>query len=282
MPQHPLIHTLATLKPTSNEEWMAKLSARKLAELDFHNRDRDRKVIENLNQDDFERFYGNKKYYSTVKRSDEYTRNWIAREAKDNVFLDYACGNGMNAIRAAQAGASLALGIDISNVSVENAKNDAQKAGVGDTTYFLQADAENTRLPDSCANRIICSGMLHHLDLSYAFPELRRILAPKGKILCIEALDYNPLIKAYRLLTPSMRTDWEKKHILKFSDLKFASRFFDVKYIKYWHVTGYLGAQLRWAAPTLDFADRILESIPIINLMSWIFTFELHSKKDAP
>ena len=44
----------------------------------------------------------------------------------------------------------------------------------------------------------MCCGMLHHLDLSYAFPELRRILSLEGKILAIEALDYNPIIKLYR------------------------------------------------------------------------------------
>ncbi len=32
------------------------------------------------------------------------------------------------------------------------------------------------------------------------------------RILCIEALDYNPTIKLYRMCTPDMRTKWEKAH----------------------------------------------------------------------
>ena len=37
-----------------------------------------------------------------------------------------------------------------------------------------QGDCENTGLPNTCVDVILCCGMLHHLDLSYAFPEIRR------------------------------------------------------------------------------------------------------------
>ena len=127
-----------------------------------------------------------------------------------------------NTIRAAKAGAELSLGFDISSVSVENAREASKEY---DNVRFFQADAENTQLPDNSIDRVICSGMLHHLDLSYAFPELRRILKPGGKILAVEALNYNPAIKLYRMLTPSMRTEWEKAHILSLRDITFAKDF---------------------------------------------------------
>ena len=104
---------------------------------------------------------------------------------------------------AAECGASLSLGFDISGVSVQNARKSA------DEKYLKILDfskpMKNTMLPDNCIDTVICSGMLHHLDLNFAFPELKRILKPGGKILAVEALDYNPLIKIYRLLTPDMR-----------------------------------------------------------------------------
>jgi len=149
------------------------------------------------------------------------------KEAKGKVFLDYACGYAGNALFAASNGASLDIGLDISNVSIENARLKAKEQKLSNT-YFLQADAEDTKIPDSSIDVIICSGMLHHLDLSFAFPELRRILAPNGKILAVESLNYNPFIKLYRFLTPDMRTEWEKHHILSNKDLKFASYFFNV------------------------------------------------------
>ncbi len=263
----------------SNQEWMASLNERKVKELEFHNRDRDREQKESLDQDTFERFYANEKFYSTVRQSTDYTEKWIAENAKGKVFLDYACGNGGNAIRAAKAGAKLAIGFDISDVSVKNAQEDAKSKEI-QNTFFFQADAEDTKLPDGCVDTIVCSGMLHHLDLSYAFPELRRILAPGGKILAIEALDYNPIIKLYRLLTPDMRTEWEKSHILSLKDIEFARRFFEVGEIRYWHITSYAAAYFSKLLPLFDAMDSLLVKVPGIRLLAWIFTFELLSKEN--
>jgi len=266
-------------------EWLGSLDDRKRKELEFHDKNRDgaRQISLSTDQDTYERFYGNKKYYQATQRSKDYVRNWIKREAKGKVFLDYACGNGDNAILAAESGASLSIGLDISSVSIQNAIETARAAHVEHNSYFVQADAENTKLPDRSVDTIICSGMLHHLDLNYAFPELQRILAPGGKILAVEALDYNPAIKLYRKLTPDMRTEWEKAHILSLADVRFAKRFFKVGQIRYWHVTGILSPHTQHPAiqKLLDTIDRALEKIPLVQLMAWIFTFELHSTKPA-
>ncbi len=176
------------------------------------------------------------------------------------MFLDYACGNGANAILAAESGARLSLGIDISEVSVSNARDVAGEITPSLTNIrFFQGDAEATGLLENSIDRIVCSGMLHHLDLEFAFPELFRILKPGGKILAVEALNYNPLIKLYRKLTPDMRTDWEKEHILSYKDLKLARMYFEVNNIKHWHITGYIGGKFpRWS-PLFDFFDQLLE-----------------------
>lgn len=264
-----------------NRVWLKDLNDRKIAELEFHNRDRDPEFVAKAaeSEDSFERFYGNKKYYDTIKRSKAYVDNWIAEHARGKVFLDYACGNGHNALHAARSGAKLAMGLDVSDVSVQNCRRFAEAEGLTNTRFF-QADAENTKLPDNSVDAVMCSGMLHHLDLSYAFPELRRVLKPGGKILCLESLEYNPAIKLYRMMTPDMRTDYEKAHILGFKDLTFAKRFFDVENVKYWHVVGYAGGKLRAIAPLLDAMDRLLERIPPLSWMAWIFTFELKKRAD--
>jgi len=268
---------IAKIDRIGNAQWMAMLDERKRKELELHDRDCDRRVIADLDSDTYERFYGNKKYYAATEDSKQYVENWIKLRAPGRVFLDYACGNGENAIRAAKAGATLSIGLDISRVSVANARTDAAAAGVADRCLFVQADAENTMLPDRSIDIAICSGMLHHLDLSYAFPELRRILAPGGAILAVEALDYNPFIKLYRMLTPAMRTDWEKAHILSHKDLRFASRFFEVCDVRYWHMFGILGPHIRPLQGALNRLDRVVTKIPLLRLMSWMFTFELRS-----
>lgn len=157
--------------------------------------------------------------------------------------------------------------MDISSVSIQNAKIIAENKGITNIRFF-QADAENTKLPNDSIDVIICSGMLHHLDLSFAFYELRRILKPGGIILAVEALDYNPAIKIYRLLTPSMRTDWEKAHILSLKDIRFAKSFFSIGKIRYWHITGYLSGKFPIIFNFLEMIDRILERIPLINLLA--------------
>ncbi len=262
----------------SEEQWLEDLNDRKRKELEFHDEHRDRGKLdedENLDQDTYEKFYGNRKYYVATEASRKYTRDWISRFACDSVFLDYACGNGENAIAAAKAGASLALGLDLSPISVDNARGDAKAASVSENTLFFQADCENTKLPDASVDTVICSGMLHHLDLSYAFPELRRILRPGGRILAIEALDYNPAIKLYRMRTPEMRTDWEKAHILSLKDVEFAKHFFDLGELKYWHVFGIAAPHVGPLAPVLHGLDAVCTKIPLLQRMAWIFTFEL-------
>lgn len=266
-----------------NEQWLQTLTRRKREELEFHNRDRDPSLVEEAkrSEDTYERFYGNKKYYKTVARSFGYVENWIKKEAPGRVFLDYACGNGANALLAARHGALISLGLDISDVSIRNCRRVAADEGLTNTRFF-QADAEKTMLPDNSIDSIICSGMLHHLDLSYALPELRRILKPGGKLLAVEALDYNPVIKLYRTLTPSMRTEWEAAHILSLRDVNFASRFFEVNEVKYWHIVGYAGGKFPAIAPALEAVDRVLEKVPVINRLAWIFTFELEKRFEAP
>ena len=275
-----LLEHLNEINKITNDKWLNDLEDRKLKELEFHNLDRDPERVTEAkkNSDTYEQFYGNKKYYETTERSFTYIDNWIKSNVSGKVFLDFACGDGARAIQAAKNGAKLSIGLDISDISVQNAQASAQKEGIKNVV-FIQADCEDTKLPDSSIDIVICSGMLHHLDLSYTFPELRRILSPGGKILAFEALDYNPLIKLYRLMTPDMRTEWEKAHILDLSDVEFARRFFEVKNVKHWHITSYAGAHLPKLLPLFNFFDKIIERIPIVKLMSWMFSFEMHSDK---
>jgi len=265
----------------ANRDWLKDLDDRKKKELEFHNKHREKNRAENLPKDTYDLLYGNKKFYGAVRASHLYVDRWIERHAPGKVFLDYACGNGSQAIKAAQSGALLTIGLDISDVSIQNATARAATQTSPGSTIFLQGDCEETGLPDACVDVILCSGMLHHLDLRYALPELHRILAPGGRVLAVEALDYNPAIKLYRKLTPEMRTDWEKNHILSLKDVRFAKRFFDIGEIRYWHLLSILAAYVRneevrsLAVRTLNRVDAVLTRIPLLQLMSWQFTFEM-------
>src|SRR5262245_39306333 len=164
------------------ESWFATLETRKKSESQFHDHMRDEARIEAIGQDTYEQFHSNKRFYRTAQLSRAYFYDWIDTHSRGKIVLDFACGNGDVALHAARAGAKLAIGIDISGISIRNARAHAAERGFADQTYFLRGDCERTGLPDSSVDVVVCAGVLHHLDLSYALPEIRRILAPGGKV----------------------------------------------------------------------------------------------------
>lgn len=270
---------LSKLDGDHGANWYDSLEQRKKNESEFHDRMRDTAGLAGEKQDTYEEFYSNKRFYRTAQLSRGYFYDWIATHSPGKVVLDFACGDGKTALQAAKAAAKLVIGIDISGISIANAWAGARAEGLEQRTYFLRGDCENTRLPDSSVDVIICAGVLHHLDLSYAFPEMRRILAPGGRVIALEALDYNPLIKMYRMRTPHLRTEWEKAHILSLKDLRFAKRFFDIGEVRYWHLTSMLGVWQPRLLPLFNAVDHFMSRLPGIQQLAWIFTFELLSNK---
>jgi len=259
------------------DTWVSGLEPRKQEEAVFHDAYRQDHVNEQHGTS------SNHRFYEAASIVAGYRDNWIRQWApKDpGIFLDYACGDGLLTIEAARAGARAAVGIDISEVSVRNAAETAAKAGVGDRTRFLQRDCEDTGLPDSAFSACLCYGMLHHLDLTRAFPELARIMRPGGRVLCVEALAYNPVIQLYRNRTPELRTAWEKEHILSMREVRFAQQWFDVAKVKFFLMSSPLATFLpsgpirRAGIAVAHAVDEVLTRIPGLQLWSWQFAFEL-------
>lgn len=272
---------LRELRTRSSEDFLGILDERKRQERQWANFSRDEQggqVHEGTN----EQRRANYKWYSTTQVSMDYRDRWLAEHVPGKVFLDYACGNGAETMKAARMGAATAIGIDVSNVSVGNGAAAAAREGLDERCVFIEGDCENTGLPANSVDVILCSYMLHHLDLRHAYPELHRILKPGGCILASEALNYNPLIKLYRRLTPELRTEWEKEHILSLKDVRAAKQYFNVGDVRYWHLTSVFGAFVRGippvfraAMPVLNGLDRLLLAIPGVQLMAWQFSFEL-------
>ena len=107
--------------------------------MEFHNTSKQtRELVAELPPDTYEGLHG-EKYYSVARGSIEYVTRWLKRWVPGAVFLDYACGNGDQTIRAAKLGSALALGLDISDVSVANARRQAEVEGVADRCVFVRA-----------------------------------------------------------------------------------------------------------------------------------------------
>lgn len=285
--RHGLRETLSALDRTTDDTWLNCVEARKQTEAAFHDDKVDRHGEDRDSDQLQESRRHNKQFYSTVAKSKDYTYRWIEQHSAGRVVLDYACGQGELALRAARARAELAIGLDISRTSILNARADADEDGLSGNTLFLQGDCERTGFPDESIDVMICSGMLHHLDVEQAFPEMRRILKPGGVCLAIEALDYNPVIKMYRWLTPKLRTDWEAHHILSHKELRLARRHFDVCNARYWHLFSTFAAPLRKTPlfkPALAIANA-LDAVALrcwpISYMAWQLSFELRKPESA-
>ena len=275
-----LVSALESRTPWTDDR-IASLEDRKKEEIDFHNFEREQNDEEVVARQAEENVHANKKWYKITRKSRTYVDWWIRKNSKNKVVLDYACGTGTNAIKAAKSGATMAIGLDISDVSVEIAKKKALEEGVADNTIFIQGDCEATELPDNSIDTVICCGMRHHLDLECAYNELLRILRPGGKILCVEALANNPVIQWYRNTTPNMRTEWETHHVLRFDTLKYSQKWFRLGEVRFWHLSTIPAALIPFALgrnaiiAVGNLVDSAILRIPFIQRMAWQFTFEL-------
>ena len=128
--------------------------------------------------------WANMKYYSVERKSRKDVLQWYERNTRNKVVLDYCCGNGEDGILIAKNWAREVIGVDISDVSVENATRHAERAGAGDRVTYLVRDAEQTGFEANRFDVITEYGSLHHLDLDTALSEMVRILKPDGKAIC--------------------------------------------------------------------------------------------------
>jgi len=230
---------------------------------------------------EFEQHFSNMKFYSVTQTSFAYRDKTLFKNIKGATALDYCCGNGEVAIEMARQGASRVVGIDISPVAIENAKELAREQGVKDRCEFLVMDAEQTEFPDNTFDIIHEYGALHHLELLAVFKELSRILKPEGQLVCTEALRHNPLIHWYRKRTPHLRTKWEVEHILGVDALNDAQKYFGEVNAKFFHLLVLAAVPFRKTLffkplrTIFDSIDRIILSNQFIGKYAWIMVFSM-------
>lgn len=208
----------------------------------------------------FKKHFSNVKYYSIQKSLEEYETEWLRERCGPGVrVLDYCCGSGENGIMAARFGASV-IGIDISPEGIENAEENARRAGVADLCRHEVMDGEDLKFSDNSFDVIVVYGALHHVDLDRAMEECRRVLRPGGQMLALEALRHNPIIHAYRKLTPNLRTPWEVDHILGVPEIRHCQKYFESVTTRYFHLLSLLAVPFRKTplfVPLRNALDRI-------------------------
>lgn len=256
---------------------------RKQEEQKFHNEMRGKFEQENTAQS--KKFTSNKKFYSITRKSNQFVKNFIIKYGANKKILDYCCGSGKQTLFFAGLGVKEAVGIDISDVSINLAKEEAKKIGLENKATFFVMDAEKTEFPDNSFDLIVCSGVLHHLDINRAYKELARILKSDGKIICDEPLIYNPIFQLYRKMTPKLRTAWELEHILSKKEINNTKKYFNHTETKFFHLATLLAVPFR-KLPGFNFILSILEKIdfvllklPFLKWWAWQIIFILSKPK---
>ena len=261
------------------------LEKRKQDEIDFHNKlrevDGDEGVMATHWSPELETtiqsnsMWRNMKYYAIEQRSRDFTKDYWKKNCPGADVLDYACGNGEDSLDMAKLGAKKVTGIDISDVSVKNSQDLADKENLSHVTNFLVADCEKTGFEDNSFDLMNEYGCFHHLDLEIALPELARIMRPSGSMITAETLGHNPIISWYRKSTLELRTPWEAEHILKKEHYNLMKQYFNKVEIRHYHLFTLLAVPIRNtflfkpAMFILNFIDSIVLKIPGIRWQAW-------------
>ena len=273
------LEELQNIKPV---EFTKNLEERKLEEIKHSDLIHAPKELTGATEEKINQAAKTRPVYETNIKVREYISNWIKKECEGKVVLDLACGSGEITEKVAQCNPKLAIGTELAHLTVKS--NQEKIAKNFSNVYFILDDCENSSLPDNCADIIICSGMLHHVDIKTASNEIKRLLKKDGKMLAIEALKYNPVFNWYRKRTPEARTHWEAAHILGLEEAHLIAKKLKLTKIKYWQLLSILSIFFpkiiqKKILHFFNFLDNIILSIPYIQRMAWIFTLE-YEKKD--
>ena len=190
-----------------------------LREKEFHNK------LQSKSKGRFENIFY-KALYNMYKDFSTYT----SEKSKNKVVLDYGCGSGSITQKIAALNPSKLFGIDISEVSINKAIENAKNLNL-QIDYSVD-NCEETKFKADTFDLVFGSGILHHLDLEKSISEINKILKINGEMVFLEPLGTNPLINFYRRLTPKSRSADEHPFLEK--DFNFINSLFDQVTIKYY------------------------------------------------
>jgi SAM-dependent methyltransferase len=216
------------------------------------------------------------KYYAAIKHGSFAFDRRVRSAAIGADVLEYGCGVALTAFDLAGVCKSI-TGIDISDVAISQAQAVAMQRGIAAT--FHRMNAEALEFPDASFDLIIGRGIIHHLDLTRAFGEVRRVLRPGGRAIFFEPLGENFLLNLYRRVTPAARSVDE--HPLMKADFKLASRFGFATDLQFFGLSTLVTVPIRDTIVgdallvVTDKLDRALFRLPWVRWQAWYCMMEL-------
>lgn len=134
-------------------------------------------------------------------------------------------------------------------------------------------DAEALELPDGSFDVVCGTSIVHHLDVR-VYGEIARVLLPSGRAVFLEPLGHDPVINAYRRLTPALRTPDE--HPLHLSDIEAAREWFAACEVEHFGLASLAAvaahgrpAFARVAGRLRAIDRRLFATVPALRRCSW-------------
>jgi SAM-dependent methyltransferase len=177
----------------------------------------------------------------------------------------------------ARRGANV-IGIDVADEAVAQLNEQIAKEGYADRAKGMVMNAEDLTFEPGSVDMIVCTGVLHHLDVEKSAKTFSKVLKSDGRVVMMEPLAWNPAAALYRQVTPSMRTEFE--HPLKPVDFKILRRhfskvdfsahaFLSCLAIPFTFIPGANGLN-KILVSLLDSIDQVLFKIaPFLKLFGW-------------
>ena len=190
-----------------------------LREKEFHNK------LQSKSKGRFENIF-----YKALYNMYEDFSAYISKKTKNKIVLDYGCGVGSVTRKLSKFNPSKLFGIDISEVSINKAIEEAKKLNL--KIDYSVDNCEKTKFEAETFDLVFGSGILHHLNLEKSIREINRVLKNDGEMVFLEPLGTNPLINFYRKLTPKSRSVDEHPFLKK--DFNFINSLFKQVTIKYY------------------------------------------------
>lgn len=226
-------------------------------------------------------------YYLAGPAIDHYHRTLVDVAGKK--VLVVGCSEG-GVTPLAKRGADV-TGVDISDAAIESLNRRIEAEGLSHTARAVLMDAQNLDVESGSIDLICCSGVLHHLDVKEAATSWSSALRADGKASLLEPMAWNPLVAAYRILTPSMRT--EDEHPLKPEDFRILRNHFDVVRVQGYVLTSVVS--LVWAylpnffrlkeksfSVLSAFDQWLLGKFPGLTYFCWTVVIELEGPRKSP
>lgn len=105
---------------------------------------------------------------------------------KPQTVVDLGCGTGLSTVSWKGIAENI-IGIEPSDDMLEIAKQKADES-----TSFIKAYSNNTTLPNTCADAVICSQSFHWMEPITTLDEINRILKPNGIFATVDC-DWPPI-----------------------------------------------------------------------------------------